>query len=112
MIRIHEDSVGIPEYYRWRSRSVCYFRFFQRRDEWLGLAKHHPDHFERAKSYEKTDPGTGRTFIWIREEPLDELVTRHAAKASPTSTDTSPNVTWKERIREQSDDPACLICTL
>ena len=112
VIRILEDTVGIPEYYRWRSRSGCYFCFFQRRDEWLGLAEHHPDLFERAKNYEKTDPSTGRTFTWIRGETLDELVMRHSAKDISTSNDGSRTVTWQERVREESDDPACLICTL
>ena len=42
VFRILEDSVGIPDYYSWRSRSGCYFCFFQRRDEWIGLAENHP----------------------------------------------------------------------
>ena len=64
VFRILEDSVGIPDYYRWRSRSGCYFCFFQRRDEWIGLAENHPDLFEQAKQYEKVDPETGKLFTW------------------------------------------------
>ena len=112
VMAILEDSVGIPEYYRWRSRSGCYFCFFQRRDEWLGLANHHPDLFERAESYEKTDPRTGRRFTWNRGESLDELVVRQASRPTPTRPDGSTTVTWRERVVEQGDDPACLICTL
>lgn len=38
VFRILEDSgVGIPEYYKWRSRSGCYFCFFQQKIEWVGL---------------------------------------------------------------------------
>ena len=37
---ILDKSVGVPEYYTWRSRSGCYFCFFQRQDEWLGLRNH------------------------------------------------------------------------
>ena len=49
VFRILEESVGIPEYYKWRSRSGCYFCFFQRKDEWLGLKRKHPKLFEQAK---------------------------------------------------------------
>ncbi|TOB74009.1 phosphoadenosine phosphosulfate reductase family protein, partial [Vibrio parahaemolyticus] len=37
IFQILEDTVGIPKYYEWRSRSGCFFCFFQRQDEWLGL---------------------------------------------------------------------------
>ncbi len=37
-----EDTVGIPEYYKWRSRSGCYFCFFQQQKEWLGLKRNYP----------------------------------------------------------------------
>ncbi|MDA8752730.1 phosphoadenosine phosphosulfate reductase family protein, partial [Halieaceae bacterium] len=43
-----EDSIGVPEYYKWRSRSGCYFCFFQRQDEWLGLKKNHPELYKKA----------------------------------------------------------------
>jgi 3'-phosphoadenosine 5'-phosphosulfate sulfotransferase (PAPS reductase)/FAD synthetase len=35
--RILENAgLGLPEYYQWRSRSGCYFCFFQQRNEWVG----------------------------------------------------------------------------
>lgn len=38
VIRIlEENGLGLPEYYRWRSRSGCYFCFFQQKIEWVGL---------------------------------------------------------------------------
>ena len=53
--RILENSgLGLPAYYDWRSRSGCYFCFFQQRIEWVGLLRNHPDLFEEAKHYEKT----------------------------------------------------------
>ena len=71
--RILEDSgVGRPDYYRWRSRSGCYFCFFQRKSEWVGLKENHPGLFEKAKTYEKTE-GEER-FTWGDTESLDELV--------------------------------------
>ncbi len=30
---LEESGVGLPSYYRWRSRSGCYFYFFQRKYE-------------------------------------------------------------------------------
>ena len=30
IFRFLEETVGVPEYYQWRSRSGCYFCFFQR----------------------------------------------------------------------------------
>ena len=59
IFHILEDSVGIPEYYKWRSRSGCYFCFFQRQDEWLGLKRNHPELFERAREYEQRMRTTG-----------------------------------------------------
>lgn len=72
--RILDDSgVGRPDYYRWRSRSGCYFCFFQRRSEWVGLLENHPDLFEKARAYEKTDPATGERYTWSDAEGLDAL---------------------------------------
>ena len=54
VIRILEDSgLNLPDYYKWRTRSGCYFCFFQRKAEWVGLADHHPDLFKRAVAIEK-----------------------------------------------------------
>ena len=70
VFRILEDSaVGIPEYYKWRSRSGCYFCFFQRRSEWVGLKEQHPDLYELAKGYRKPEQG----FTWVQQESLVQL---------------------------------------
>ena len=72
--RILEDSgVGYPEYYGWRSRSGCYFCFFQRKSEWVGLLENHPELYERAKAYEKIDLEKGERFTWSEGESLEEL---------------------------------------
>ena len=50
VFRILEDAgIGLPSYYEWRTRSGCYFCFFQRRIEWVGLLENHPGLFEKAK---------------------------------------------------------------
>lgn len=66
---LQESGVGLPEYYSWRTRSGCYFCFFQRKLEWVGLKERHPDLFEKAKAYEKPDEG----FTWIHGESLEEI---------------------------------------
>jgi 3'-phosphoadenosine 5'-phosphosulfate sulfotransferase (PAPS reductase)/FAD synthetase len=72
--KILEDSgVGVPPYYSWRTRSGCFFCFYQRKHEWVGLKENHPDLFEAAKRYEKTDPRTGDRYTWSESEALDEL---------------------------------------
>ena len=110
VFRILEESVGVPEYYKWRSRSGCYFCFFQRKDEWIGLAENHPDLFKRAEAYEKVDASTGRAFTWVQGATLREvLAERDASGASSKST--RPTPTWQEQV-EVMDDEACLICTL
>jgi 3'-phosphoadenosine 5'-phosphosulfate sulfotransferase (PAPS reductase)/FAD synthetase len=68
---LDESGLGLPEYYSWRQRSGCTFCFFQRTGEWVGLKKHHPDAFEKAKSYE-TERG-GEHFYWRQRESLAEL---------------------------------------
>jgi len=70
---LDEVGLGLPDYYKWRSRSGCYFCFFQQRNEWVGLLEEHPDLFEKAKAYEKLDPETGQRFTWNQRESLEEL---------------------------------------
>ncbi len=74
IIQILEKSgLGLPEYYKWRSRSGCFFCFFQQRREWIGLLETHPELFEEAKKYEKQDPETGDRYTWDQNESLEEL---------------------------------------
>lgn len=74
VFKILEDSgLGVPSYYEWRSRSGCFFCFFQKRIEWVGLLERHPDLFKKAMEYEKRDPATGEQFTWIQNESLEEL---------------------------------------
>ena len=131
IFRLLEDTVGIPEYYRWRSRSGCYFCFFQRQDEWLGLKENHPELFEKAKQYEqrqrkrydmdvaeKRYVGTGN-YTWSNDGTLDVLVAkaekRRAEKGIIASSKDAP-ITWQEAYKKQDDDDpedqACLICSL
>jgi len=125
-----EDSVGIPEYYKWRSRSGCYFCFFQRQDEWLGLKRNHPELFEKARAFEqrvrtKYDwkdgeiPIKGHGYTWSSQGSIDELVAKAEKREKelgliPTKKKTSER--WQDSLRSMVDDDpedqACLVCSL
>ena len=67
------SGLGLPDYYKWRSRSGCTFCFFQRKIEWVHLLERHPEAFEEAKRYEKKATATGSPFTWSERESLEEL---------------------------------------
>jgi len=68
---LERSGLGIPDYYKWRSRSGCFFCFYQQRGEWAGLRKQHPALFERSKDFEKIDED--RRYTWVHGKSLDEL---------------------------------------
>jgi 3'-phosphoadenosine 5'-phosphosulfate sulfotransferase (PAPS reductase)/FAD synthetase len=72
---LEESGIGLPDYYRWRSRSGCFFCFFQRNYEWVMLAQEHPDLFAEAVKYEQGHKD-GRTYTWVQGETLLELLER------------------------------------
>ena len=123
IVNLLRETTGIPSYYEWRSRSGCYFCFFQRKSEWLGLRKHHPELFKAAIRYENNtfDPKTGRKFTWMDKMSLEELDTE--AEKLPNDTEqrmiaTDEGQTWQEKLLEENlndDNPydhACAICSL
>ncbi len=67
---LEKSGVGAPSYYEWRTRSGCFFCFYQQIGEWQNLKEQHPELFELAKSYE--DPSKG--FTWVDGRSLDEIV--------------------------------------
>jgi len=71
---LKEVGLGLPSYYSWRSRSGCYFCFFQQKIEWVGLLENHPKLFKKAMDFEKIDSETGAPlFTWIQGESLKDL---------------------------------------
>jgi 3'-phosphoadenosine 5'-phosphosulfate sulfotransferase (PAPS reductase)/FAD synthetase len=119
---LDESGVGIPEYYKWRSRSGCYFCFFQRKVEWIGLKENHPDLWEQAKAYEKPGPPGEPGFYWTQDEPLTDLedperatiVARRAAEADLRAKERRANLTLLEalgdEVLEDEDAEGCLMC--
>lgn len=74
VIELLEGSgIGMPDYYKWRSRSGCTFCFFQQKIEWVRLKRFHPAAFEEAKGYEKTALSHGSPFTWSQGESLEDL---------------------------------------
>ena len=78
---LDESGVGRPRYYEPiefevngktgfynRSRSGCYFCFFQQKIEWVWLYEQHPQRFQQALDYEKAG------FTWMDDERLEELI--------------------------------------
>jgi 3'-phosphoadenosine 5'-phosphosulfate sulfotransferase (PAPS reductase)/FAD synthetase len=76
---LEESGLGLPAYYKWRSRSGCYFCFYQQIGEWQRLKDEHPELFKKAKAYEE---GTDvRRFTWTQGKTLDEIA--HLPKLYP-----------------------------
>jgi hypothetical protein len=78
---LEESGVGVPAYYNKidfeingktgqyaRSRSGCFFCFFQQKIEWVWLYEQHPDLYKRAMEYEKDG------YTWGQYESLEELI--------------------------------------
>jgi hypothetical protein len=122
IIRLLEDSgIGLPDYYRWRSRSGCFFCFFQRKYEWVMLAQEHPDLFQKAVEYE-SNHADGRTYTWTDGESLlqllkrkDEIIVQHE-KSMAKEKKAVPNRPLAEALAEvldeEDDSLPCLMCYL
>ena len=68
------SGVGMPPYTKWgRTRSGCYFCFYQQKIEWVRLKETHPDLYDKAKTYEKPFEPTGNFFTWSQGESLEDL---------------------------------------
>jgi 3'-phosphoadenosine 5'-phosphosulfate sulfotransferase (PAPS reductase)/FAD synthetase len=136
---LSEAGVGLPSYYQWRTRSGCYFCFFQRRAEWIGLADRHPDLWNRAVAIEKKvmkDAGVdgdksfetygmkSRQYTWTGRETLvellekkDEILVRHqeriAREASQKQHINRP--LWEllaNALDQESQEQQCTICAI
>ena len=77
---LRESGVGVPAYYEeipfevdgkqgtyCRSRSGCYFCFFQQKIEWIWLYEQHPDLYRKAMEFEKDG------YTWNQNESLADL---------------------------------------
>jgi 3'-phosphoadenosine 5'-phosphosulfate sulfotransferase (PAPS reductase)/FAD synthetase len=78
---LRKSGVGVPTYYEpvdfeidgeageyMRSRSGCFFCFYQQRIEWVWLYEQHPGLFAQAMEYEKDG------YNWVQDESLSDLI--------------------------------------
>lgn len=138
VLRILEQAgVGLPSYYKWRTRSGCYFCFYQRKAEWVGLAEQHPDLFERAVAIEQKvlkDAGAdhdasfadramkGRLYTWSSGETLPDLLARKneimakheqaMARARESRKNLPLIEVLTEAFDEDDDTRPCQVCAL
>ncbi|MFG3112827.1 phosphoadenosine phosphosulfate reductase family protein [Streptomyces sp. NPDC048197] len=125
---LDEAGIGLPAYYEWRTRSGCYFCFFQRKHEWVGLKDRHPELFEKAIAYEekvnyRRTAMQGREYTWSQGESLHELIARrdeieakHQAALDRAAKRVKPNTPLLEILSdahdEDDDEPGCSACHL
>ena len=134
---LDEAGIGLPAYYEWRTRSGCYFCFFQRKAEWVGLADRHPELFDRAVAIEQKmlrDAGVDgdanyadramveRAYTWSQGETLvqllgrrDEIQRKHdqALERARRNRHNIPLVeVLADALDEDDDSPACTVCAL
>ena len=116
-----EAGVGLPSYYSWRSRSGCYFCFFQQKIEWVGLLETHPDKFWEASKYEKVDLYSGKRFTWCDKESLEELArperikeikAEHQERIVRNSVKAKGGRLIELLENDEVGPKSCLICTL
>jgi len=80
---LEKSGIGMPEYYKWRSRSGCYFCFYQQIGEWQGLKEHHPDLFEKAMAFEGEKPDGQGYYTWCEGKTIDEIVSQDKKNILP-----------------------------
>jgi 3'-phosphoadenosine 5'-phosphosulfate sulfotransferase (PAPS reductase)/FAD synthetase len=89
---LERSGLGLPTYYNWRSRSGCYFCFYQQIGEWQGLIEKHPDLFKKAKKYEKTE-GSNK-YTWVEGRTLTDI----------------EQLQIRYQIQDMDDAEGCAIC--
>ena len=122
---LEESGIGLPGYTDWgRTRSGCYFCFYQQKIEWVHLKETYPDLFEKAKAYEYANKKNGNPFYWSSTESLEELEkpermaqikknweeSRERTRKNPKNQSLIHVLGGKEYVEEERE--GCLICQL
>lgn len=116
-------GVSVPSYYNKvdfkvngkvgqyaRSRSGCFFCFFQQKIEWVWLLEQHPNLFKKAMEYEKDG------YTWNQNESLAELSRPVRVKQikedylKNTKNNHSLNSPYLIDILEETEKEGCTIC--
>jgi 3'-phosphoadenosine 5'-phosphosulfate sulfotransferase (PAPS reductase)/FAD synthetase len=129
IFKILDDSgVGIPAYYLpleyqveingeikigtySRSRSGCFFCFFQQKIEWVWLLEQHPELFESAITYEKEG------YTWMEESLVDlkntervkAIKKEHYLRMHKNKTSAKTTTSWQDEILE-AEGEGCASC--
>lgn len=123
---LQSSGIGMPGYYKKipyningkrgyyaRTRSGCYFCFFQQKIEWIWLYEQHPQLYKKAMKFENDN------FTWIQNETLFDLIKpdrikeiklKHYNKTSLTKN--NKNSQYLIDIIADNKDVGCAICTL
>ena len=134
---LDEAGIGLPRYYEWRTRSGCYFCFYQRKAEWVGLADRHPELFSKAVAIEQKvlkNAGNNcdvdysnhamqeRQYTWSGGETLlelldrkEEILKRHKSNLERTKKERSNLPLFEalaETLDEDDDHSPCTVCAL
>ncbi|MGM0608249.1 MAG: phosphoadenosine phosphosulfate reductase family protein [Candidatus Muiribacteriota bacterium] len=87
---LNNSGLGLPKYYSWRKRSGCFFCFFQKDSEWIGLKANHPSLFEKACSYEENHADE-RVYTWRSDGYLKDIECTQKNEFNDNVNDTSGN---------------------
>lgn len=122
---LEESGIGLPTFTRWgRTRSGCFFCFFQQKIEWVRLMETYPDLFEEAKKYEYANKLNGNAFYWSGNESLEELarpervaeIRRKWEEANASQKESSGKPTLMNILGKTTavteERQGCLICSL
>jgi len=120
---LRNSGVGVPAYYEKiafeingkkgeyaRSRSGCYFCFFQQKIEWVWLLEQHPDLFEKAMQYENAKEG----FTWTQHESLEEMRRPERVQAIKEDylkrNNSKPKSAYLLDVLDDSESEGCASC--
>ena len=120
---LHQSGVGMPPYTRWgRTRSGCYFCFYQQKIEWVRLLETYPELYDQAAEYEKEYLPTGNLFTWSNGEKLEDLrkperVAQIRADALVRSSHAGrkDNMSLADIFRNRQEsvtDDGCVVCSV
>lgn len=122
---LHQSGVGMPPYTKWgRTRSGCFFCFYQQKIEWVKLLETYPDLYEEAAKYEKEYEKTGNLFTWSQGEKLEDLkkperieeirldAARRVERLKSVRDNMSLAAVYQAEMEVAGDDDGCVVCTV
>jgi 3'-phosphoadenosine 5'-phosphosulfate sulfotransferase (PAPS reductase)/FAD synthetase len=121
---LQQSGVGMPPYTRWgRTRSGCFFCFYQQKIEWVRLLETYPDLYDEAAKYEQEFAPSGNVFTWSNGERLEDLrkpdrieaikaeaLTRSRRKGIPSNLPLAE--VFRAELEPETDEAGCVVCTV